>query len=94
MPRQRVLLGRQVPGLSELGHPSRSSRVRPEPLKYPTSSGETWPAVLDPEEEWDCGPHFITIPVFGLVPLFFVYFSVFKGGLREDGVLLEWVLSS
>ena len=29
-----------------------------------------------------------------LVPLFFVYFSVFRGGLREDGVLLDWVLSS
>ena len=38
--------------------------------------------------------HFVTTPVFGLVPLFFVYFSVFREGLREDGVLLDWVLSS
>ena len=38
--------------------------------------------------------HFVTTSVFGLVPLFFVYFFVFKGGLREDGVLLDWVLSS
>ena len=48
---------------------------------------------MDPEEEWGLRSHFVTTSVFGLVPLFFVYFSVFRA-LREDGVLLDWVLSS
>ena len=66
----------------------------PEPLKYSTSSGETWPAVLDPEEVWDCGLTLLQLQSLGWCPCS-LSTSLSSGEHCVKTVfLLDWVLSS